>query len=66
MVSVIIPVYNRGNIIAAAVNSVLNQTYTDLWKKKEYATHWQKFKRAHALRHVGKLLIKEYNDCYMY
>ena len=30
MVSVIIPVYNRENIVTAAVNSVLNQTYTDL------------------------------------
>lgn len=30
MVSVIIPVYNRENVVAAAVNSVLNQTYTDL------------------------------------
>lgn len=30
MVSVIIPVYNREKTVAAAVNSVLNQTYKDL------------------------------------
>lgn len=30
MVSVIIPVYNREKVVVDAVNSVLNQTYTDL------------------------------------
>ena len=30
MVSVIIPTYNRSNVILNSVNSVLNQTYKDL------------------------------------